>query len=109
MILPDATYLQIDQDQLARELMQAIGYADRLGYATTISPIRVKDEQGNYFTGGYQFRAFTVPTIESETYSRLLGIGDFDREPDLAPVPDLDDPEFLPEPEEVSENGSEQG
>jgi hypothetical protein len=73
VLLPEPGFDEVDPDAVFEELAHAEAYANRLGYATTISPLRVKREDGSFVTGGYVFRSFSVPAISEAEYNRMIG------------------------------------
>lgn len=76
VLIPPPGAGEVDEQRLVQEVLQMIGYAQRLGFATTFSPIRVKDEDGEFFNGGYVFRSFSVPALTPEQYGQMLGVSD---------------------------------
>ncbi len=69
-VLPEPGFGDVDPDRLASELLQLQGYADNLGFATTFSPLRVKLANGTFETRGYVFRAFSVPALSEDEFTR---------------------------------------
>jgi hypothetical protein len=92
VLLPDPGYDDVDPELVGQEVLNTIPYAERLGFATTISPLRVKRADGTYFHGGFVLRSFAVPAVTEDQYRRMRGADD-------APVPQLDpsdEPEDAP-------------
>lgn len=74
VLLPEPGFDYVDDELLAHRLLEIEGFADRLGYAVTVSPLRVRKSDGTFFTGGYVFRAHTVPAVSEDEYARFFGL-----------------------------------
>jgi hypothetical protein len=94
-MLPPPGMDDVDEERLVHEVLSTIGFAQRLGFATTISPIRVVAENGDYFTGGFVFRSFSVPALTIEQYAQMIG-SPFPPAPEEEDFPPADDDEPVP-------------